>query len=364
MKIIVNGSKLGATIKNLEGLTGGATELVTLKYDGKHSLWLYQEAKTSEAIKVGLRIDVNGKKSGTITVNASVLAGICRRNAELLLEYKGKELHVTDQKKYKAKCMTVKSEQTTKIISKKLAKTALSQDFQDILLDAVTHLTIKDFFQSETPIVLSCWASKKKKTWIGASDSYHGGLYIGKSTVDIEFHLPMAYALRLSSLLTDNEGVAIGVDDNSFYLWNDDMQVSWPLVAPKATLEQFKGVMSPANTAIAEFELGNIKTILSNLKPLYEKLSYLAVKMSKKDMTMSVRSTKGQASEVIKPESGNLPKAELAINILLLEDLISLLPPRFNLGLTQSDNGNFISMVFSADQKHGSAVYHAMLSTK
>ena len=355
---LVKGSELVNTLGQLDALTGGASEYVTLKFDGKRSLWLYKEAKKSEQIRAGRRLEVNGKKTGTITVNASVLAGLCRRNQELLLEYKNKELTVSNQKAYQATCLTVKSEATTKIISKKAKDTRLNEKFQKILVEALGQLSLKDHFQSEVPITVSVWATKKR-TVIGASDNYHGASYTAKGNVELEFHLPINYALRLSSLLAEHEALSIGVDSSSFYLWGNDLQVSWPLVAPKAEADKFRKVFGPAETNVAEMDQKEISTILANLRPLYEKLSHLRLNVDKKSMTFQVKSAKGSASESIKYQVGELPKLKLAVNPLLFEDIIALLPTKFQVGFTKDAT----SIVFESSLKYGKVVYRTLLAS-
>ena len=64
-QLLVPGTQLVNALNQLDSLTGGATELVTLKYEGK-DLWLYKESKKSESIKAGICLEVNGKKSGQL----------------------------------------------------------------------------------------------------------------------------------------------------------------------------------------------------------------------------------------------------------------------------------------------------------
>ena len=357
--LLVHGTQLTNAIKRLESLVGGTNQnaLLTLQYKD-NELWLYQASSRSENIRVKHRLEVKGKKSGTITVNSSVLAGITRRNQELLLEYKDKELLVSNQQAYSAKCLTVKAEVSTKIIGKKVQQTGLPKKLQKILIEALSKLELKDHFQSETPIVISVWASKKR-TLIAASDNYHGGIYQAKGYADLEFHLTINYVNQLTSLLSEFSDVQLGVDSNCFYFWTDDLEVAWPLVAPKAKASKFQEIFARPDSKIptAQVQRGDVTTILNNLKPLYEKLSHLRLESSKKAITFQVRSTRGSAKESI-GFSGSLPKAELAINPQLFEDVITLVPEEF----TMAFNKDLKAMIFECQLEYGRANYQVLLS--
>jgi len=338
MKVEVEGKVVAGLIAKA-GLVAGKMETINLEADKKTGLWIAASGNDS-TIRIRVADPEKVAKSGSITVHTSMIVGVLRNRASILLTSKGNQLEfdAVSGKYHGELVLTPYQEMPAAEAASEKKDLKFTKDLQALLDTALEKVSINNVFNDE-PIYLWMQSNDKGTTLVCGDDLHVAHFFNPEIKLgNKSFSLPLSVFQTVGSV-TDKKGYKLKIEESYVYVYNDDLEMTVPITQSSGdhTIKMFNDYaksLKDKNKRCVKVEKETLANALDNASSIYDNKTPLRISAGKNKVTLSVETSYGKVNETFKSETGDWPKDGIQCEAALITDLLGVIRPKeFTLNL-------------------------------